>query len=113
MATAHAETAAPTQEPNVRERLVDTARRVAHLSHEARLLKSFAADTVEDGVYQARRAVKTARRDFDLARHDAASRIRRDPFTSVGLAFGAGLFVAFASATAAWLAFRTSRHTQA
>jgi len=112
MATAQAETATPTEKPNVRERLVDTARRVAHLSHEARLLKSFAADSVEDGVYQARRAVKTARRDFDLARHDAASRIGRDPFTSVGLAFGAGVFVAVASGAVAWLTFRASRHTQ-
>ena len=108
MAIAHTDTAAPPAQPNFKERVVDTARRVAHLSHDARLLKSVAADAVEDGVYQARRAMKSARQDFGLKRDDAAYRIRREPLTAVGLAFGTGLFIGVVSSTVAWLAFRAS-----
>ena len=79
MATLHADTAAPPAEPNFSERVVETARRVAHLSHEARRLKSAANDAVEDGLDHAHRAMKIARQDFGLRRDDAADRIQRVP----------------------------------
>lgn len=106
MATQHVETAVPPTEPTLRERVVDTARRVAHVSHEARMLKSVATDAVEDGVYKARRAVKTARRDFDDARDEAVYRIEQDPLKAVGVAFGVGLVIGVVSGTLAWLAAR-------
>ena len=38
--------------PTVRDRVLDGCRQAAHVSHEARLLKSVAEDLVEDGVYR-------------------------------------------------------------
>lgn len=75
---------------------VDTVRHVAHLSHEAQLLKTVAADMVEDGVYAAKRALKKARRVTEGAadlRDQAEYRIKRDPFKFVGLAVGIGISI--------------------
>ena len=85
-------------EPSVREKAVDAVRQALHVSHEARLLKSMAADAVDEGVYAAKRVVKTARRWTHEAadvRDEAAHRIRRDPFTFVGMAFALGIPVGF------------------
>ena len=112
MASATADLAVPVAEPTLRERVGDTARRVAHMSHEARMLKSIATDAVEDGVYNARRAMKSARRDFDDARDAAAHRIKQQPLKTVGAAFGIGLFVGAVAASLAWFAVRPARRTQ-
>lgn len=84
------------QEPEhaVRDKAVDAVRQAMHVSHEARLLKTMAGDAIEDGVYAAKRAVKTARRWTQSAadvRDEAAHRIRRDPFKFVGFALGVGI----------------------
>jgi ElaB/YqjD/DUF883 family membrane-anchored ribosome-binding protein len=113
MATQTAETAVDPTEPTLRERVVDAASRVAHMSHEARMLKSVAADAVEDGVYKARRAVKNARREFHDARDEAAYRIKQDPLRAVGVAFGVGLVIGVASGTLGWLAARAARRSEA
>jgi ElaB/YqjD/DUF883 family membrane-anchored ribosome-binding protein len=97
-ATATLEEHKEAAEGSVREKAVDAARQALHLSHEAHLLKTMAADAVEDGMYAAKRAVKTARRLTHEAadiRDEAAHRIRRDPFAFVGLAFGLGIPVGF------------------
>ena len=87
---------------------VHTARCAAHLSHEAQLLKSVTADLVDDGVYAAKRALKTVRRVTEGAtdlRDRAGYRIKRRPFTFIGIALGigiqAGLILAWAGARAA------------
>jgi ElaB/YqjD/DUF883 family membrane-anchored ribosome-binding protein len=85
-----------TEHGDVRAQAVDAARRVAHVSHEARLVKSLAADAVEDAVHATNQAVKTAKRRFqDLAdrRYEVAHRIRQEPFKAVGVAFGAGVLL--------------------
>jgi hypothetical protein len=113
MTTAIQEIETPTRAATPRERVVDAARHTAHLSHEARLLKSVAADAVEDGVYRARRVMKTARRDIADRADEAAYRIKRAPLRSVALAFGAGIGFALASGAAAWLAMRAARGCEA
>jgi len=90
-----------TEPANVRPHVVDAARRVAHVSHEARLIKSLATDAVEDAVHATNRAIKTAKRRVqDLAdrRHEVAHRIRQEPFKAIGIAFGAGALLAAATA---------------
>jgi ElaB/YqjD/DUF883 family membrane-anchored ribosome-binding protein len=87
------------KEPSIRERAVDAARQVAHVSHEAQLLKSLAADAVEDGVHAAKRAIKSVQRRVeglgDL-KDDAAYRVKRQPFKAVGIAVGVGLVLGVA-----------------
>ena len=81
-----------TEQDSVRPHVVDAARR-AHVSHEARLIKSLATDAVEDAVYATNQAIKTAKRrvqDFADRRYEVAHRIRQQPFKAVGIAFGAG-----------------------
>lgn len=112
MAGTTAEAAVPA-EPTLRERVADTARRVAQLSTDAGRLKAVASDAVEDGVYKARRAVKTARRDLHDARDEAVYRIKQDPLKAVGVAFGVGLLIGVATSTVGWLAARASRRTEA
>ncbi len=94
------------------DRLVDAGRHVAHLSHEAQLLKSVAGDAIEDGVHSARRAMKAARRrihqlgDF---RDDAAYRVKRQPLAAVGIAAGTGLIVGLVSG---WIVGHFTRRTE-
>jgi glycerol-3-phosphate dehydrogenase len=46
------------EKPSVADRIVDAVQHAAHVSHEARLVKSLAYDAIEDGAHQAKRAVK-------------------------------------------------------
>jgi ElaB/YqjD/DUF883 family membrane-anchored ribosome-binding protein len=67
-----------------------------HLAHEARLLKSSASDAVEDGLYFAKRALKTAKRrlkDSADLRDEAIRRVKREPLKAVGLALAVGICV--------------------
>jgi ElaB/YqjD/DUF883 family membrane-anchored ribosome-binding protein len=95
----------------VRDKAVDAVRHVAHASHEARLLKTIAADAVDDGVYAAKRVIKTARRwtrtIADL-RDEAAFRIKREPFKFVGLALGMGIQLGL---ILGWVSRRATRCT--
>ena len=81
-------------ETPIRERAVDAVRQVAHISHEARLFKSLAADAVEDGVHAAKRAIKSVRRHVEELgdlKDEATYRVKRQPLKAVGLAVGLGL----------------------
>jgi len=92
--------------PSIRERVVDAARHVAHVSHEAHLLKSLAADAVEDGVHAAKRAVKSVERRVEKLgdlKDEAAYRVKRQPLKAVGIAVGVGLVV---GAAVAWIGAR-------
>jgi len=80
--------------PSVRDRVIDAARHVAHVHHEATLLKSLAADTVEDGVHAAKRAMKSVKRGVEQLedlKDEAAHRVKRQPLKAVGIAAGVGL----------------------
>jgi ElaB/YqjD/DUF883 family membrane-anchored ribosome-binding protein len=82
-------------EPSIRERAVDAARQIAHVSHEAQLLKSLAADAVEDGVHAATRTIKSVQRrvveGVGDVKDEAAYRVKRQPFKALGIAVGVGL----------------------
>jgi ElaB/YqjD/DUF883 family membrane-anchored ribosome-binding protein len=81
-------------EPSIRERAVDAVRQVAHVSHEAQLLKSLAADAVEDGMHAAKRAIKAVQRRVERLgdlEDEAAYRVKRQPLKAIGIAIGVGL----------------------
>ena len=103
MAAAHAQKAIPT---TARDRVVDAVGRAAHVAHEARLLKTLAADAIEDGVHAAKRAVTRGARDIEDLRDEAAYRVKRVPLMSIALATGAGLLLGIAFA---WLGRRMTQ----
>lgn len=87
MATAH------TDPLTNHDRVADVVGRAAHVAHEARALKTMAADAVEDGVHAARRAVTRSARVIEDFRETSAYRIKKAPFLAVAIAAAAGLFV--------------------
>jgi ElaB/YqjD/DUF883 family membrane-anchored ribosome-binding protein len=96
MAVATAETQDTAQPPTVKDRIVDAARRVAHVSHEVRLAKSVARDTIEDGVHAAKRALKRVQRGVETlgdVKDETARYVKRQPFMAVGIASGVGVLV--------------------
>jgi ElaB/YqjD/DUF883 family membrane-anchored ribosome-binding protein len=87
MATAHADP------PTTQDRLIDVVGRAAHVAHEARVLKTMAADAIEDGVHAAKRAVTRGARGVDELQETTAYRIKRAPFRAVAIAVGVGLLI--------------------
>lgn len=109
MAPATVETPEVEQDPTVGDRVVDACRQAAHLSHEARLLKSVAADTIEDGVHAAKRTIKSVQRRVEEVgdlKDEAIHRVKRQPLQAVGAAFGIGLALGLA---VGWIACRPGR----
>ena len=92
MATAHADPL------TTADCLADAVSRATHAAHEVRLLKTLAADAVEDGVHAARRAATLGARQVEAWRDTTACRIRKSPFLAVAIAAGAGLLVGAACA---------------
>jgi ElaB/YqjD/DUF883 family membrane-anchored ribosome-binding protein len=90
MASASAETVTPT---TVHDRVVDAAANAAHLAHEARLIKTLAADAVDDGVHAATRAVTRGVRQVEDLRDEMAHRVKKAPLASLAFAAGAGLIL--------------------
>ena len=87
MATAHADPL------TTHDRLADVVGRAAHVAHEARALKTMAADAVEDGVHAARRAVTNGARELEDLRDEAVYRVKKAPLAALTLAAGAGLLL--------------------
>jgi ElaB/YqjD/DUF883 family membrane-anchored ribosome-binding protein len=70
-----------------------------NLADEAQALKSRVADAVDDGVYAARRALKSMKRGvarLEDLQDGAILRVRRRPLRAVGLAAGVGLVLGIA-----------------
>jgi ElaB/YqjD/DUF883 family membrane-anchored ribosome-binding protein len=85
--------------PSVRDRVIDVTRHAAHVSHEAQLLKSLAADAVEDGTHAVKRAMKSVKRGVERLedlKDEAAHQVKRQPLKAIGLAIGAGLILGMA-----------------
>ena len=93
--------------PNVADRIVDAARHAAHMSHEARLVKSLACDAIENGAHEARRAVtKSVQRGIERLediKDEGVHYVKRQPLKAIAMAAGAGLMVGMA---AAWITGR-------
>ncbi len=86
--------------PSIGGRLADAARQAAHLSHEARMVRSLAEDAIEDGVHKARRAAKSVRRGIERlqdVRDEAAYYVKRRPLKTIAMAAGLGLAVGLAA----------------
>lgn len=80
----------------VRDRAVDAVRQAAHVAHEARVLKTLAADAVEDGMHAAKRAITRRMHDLEDLRESAAYRVKRAPLLAVGLAAAGGILLGVA-----------------
>jgi len=112
MASATVEAPDATQKPSIGARVANGCRQAANLSHDARALRTAAEDAIEDGVYVARRAIKSARRrveELGDLRDEAIHRVRRQPVAAVGIAAGAGLAfgIALGWIGSRWFAKRT------
>jgi ElaB/YqjD/DUF883 family membrane-anchored ribosome-binding protein len=98
------------EKPNVADRIVDAARHAAHMSHEARLVKSLACDAIEDGAHEAKRAAKkSVQRSIERLEDikDAGVHyVKRQPLKAIAMAAGVGLMVGIA---AAWITARFRR----
>ena len=109
MTSATVETSEAASHVSNRDRVVDACRQSAHLSHEARLLKSLAVDAVEDGVYATKRAMTSLKRSVEeLAdfKDEAVHRVKRQPLRTMGIALGSGLVLGLA---AGWIGRRLGR----
>ena len=109
MTPATADTSKVESEPSMRDRAIDAARHAAHVSHGAQLFKSLAADAVEDGVHAAKRAIKSVKHrveELSDLKDEAAYRVKRQPFKSLGIAVGVGLVVGM---TVGWIGGRFGR----
>jgi ElaB/YqjD/DUF883 family membrane-anchored ribosome-binding protein len=95
---------------NVADRIVDAARHAAHISHEARLVKSLACDAIEDGAHEAKRAVKkSVQRGIERLediKDESIHYVKRQPLKAIATAAGVGLIVGMA---AAWITGRFSQ----
>jgi ElaB/YqjD/DUF883 family membrane-anchored ribosome-binding protein len=79
-----------------RAKVVDAVRRGAHLAHQARLVKSLAADALDDAVYASKQMSKSLKRRMQNVsdwRYELAHQVRREPFKALGLAFGTGILL--------------------
>lgn len=87
------------REPTARDCAIDAARHAAHISHEARLIKSLATDAIDDGVHAVKRARKSVDRrleDLGDLKDETAYRVKQQPFKAIGLAAGVGLVLGIA-----------------
>ena len=73
--------------------VVDAVGQAAHVAHEARLLKTLAADAIEDGVHAAKRAMTRGAHEIEDLRDAAAYRVKKLPLTSIAVATAAGLLL--------------------
>ena len=80
-------------------------------SEAPQLLKSLAADAIEDGVHAAKRTIMSVQRRVEnLAdlKDEAAHRVKRQPFKAVGMAVGVGLVLGMA---VGWIGGRCGQTT--
>jgi len=87
----------------VLKKALNTGVRVAEVGVDALLTKAKLSQTVEDGVYKAKRLAKRGRYRAEDLVDETAHRIKRDPLRSIAVTFG----IAFGlGALTAWLATR-------
>lgn len=96
-------------DPILKQQGPGIAGQIGRATDEARMLKSAAVEAFEEGADEARRALRRARHELIDAGHETRHRIRRQPFVSVGLAFGAGAVMGVAVFGLAWLAARSTQ----
>ena len=108
MATATIETPR-TDQPTFRDRAAGAVRQVADLACDAQQLKTVAATRIEAGAHAAKRTLTERLHDLEVLRDSTADRVRKAPFTAVGVALGAGIVV---GALVGWFSKSTETATQ-
>jgi ElaB/YqjD/DUF883 family membrane-anchored ribosome-binding protein len=99
MTSATSETPEAATSVSVNDRAIDTCRQAIRRSDGTQLVKSLAADAVDDGVHAARRAIRSVRRGVEeLAdlKDEAVHRVKRQPLKAVSVAVGLGLVLGLA-----------------
>ena len=95
------------EKPSVADRIVDAVQHAAHVSREARLVKSLAYDAIKDGAHEAERAVKrSVQRGIETLediKDEGVHSVKRQPLKALAMAAGVGLMVGMA---AAWITRR-------
>lgn len=106
MTTATLDTPAPAARESLLDKGFDAIRDAAHLSHEAKRLKTLAADAVEDGVHAIKRTMTTVARDAVDVRDDVVHRVKREPLKAMAIVFASGMLLGM---LAGWVGRRTAR----
>jgi len=75
-------------QPKILERSIEVR---DQLGAEAKRVKEAVADTVDNGIVAARRAVKQGRRAAEDLVDGAEYRIKQRPFSALGVSFGIGM----------------------
>jgi ElaB/YqjD/DUF883 family membrane-anchored ribosome-binding protein len=75
----------------VLEKVIDAGATAAQLGAGVGRAKEAVADTVEDGINTAKRAVKQGRRAAEDLVDDAEYQVKQHPLSTVGVSFGIGL----------------------
>jgi ElaB/YqjD/DUF883 family membrane-anchored ribosome-binding protein len=88
------------------DRVVEKVRYGEDLAKDAREIKARATEVLEDGMYAARRTFKRRMHDLEDLREDTARRVKRAPFTALGVTFAAGLLL---GAIMGWVGHRPPR----
>lgn len=66
------------------------------LVEDAKALKAKAAELLDEGKLAARKTVARRMREFEDLRDETALKVRKAPFTTVGITFGVGLLLGVA-----------------
>lgn len=73
------------------------------LMEDAKVLKARAVELVDDSRLAARKAYVRGRHEFEDLRDETALRVRKAPFTAIGVTFGVGVLL---GAVVGWAARR-------
>ena len=85
------------------DRVMESTRYAETLAKDARELKARAAEALEDGVHTARKTLRRRANDLADLRDDTALRVKRAPFTAMGVTFATGLIL---GAIVGWIGHR-------
>jgi ElaB/YqjD/DUF883 family membrane-anchored ribosome-binding protein len=94
---------------SVASRIIDGAQRAAHLSREARTMKTVTQDAIEDAIHMGKRAVRRSLRTLEDVSDDGVRYVRRQPLEAVARTVGTGLLVGL---TVGWLVGRFATRTK-
>jgi ElaB/YqjD/DUF883 family membrane-anchored ribosome-binding protein len=90
---------------SVASRIIDGAQRAAHLSREARTMKT----VTQDAIHMGKRAVRRSLRTLEDVSDDGVRYVRRQPLEAVARTVGTGLLVGL---TVGWLVGRFATRTK-
>lgn len=93
-------------EVNVMKRTNELGHKLAGIAGEASCIKENVADAFEEGMDNAKRALKRGRRKAEDTLDSAVHQVKRHPLQSVGITFGIGLACGIA---VGWLAVRNGK----